>query len=134
MLMKRNVLHLLLFMLLLSISCAAEGQIKEAFTGKWYFECPAAPEGFNTGIIDIHKDSIFTAYPGISYRFPSTWIKAFADSINYNVDINGENVLFTLHMESSDKLRGKAATEYGESPMILTRRPDQKVDSLKLKK
>lgn len=106
----------------LMFSNRAEAQIKKEIIGSWNFKCPYAPEGFDSGIIDIQKDSVFTTFVSITYKFPSTWIKVRKDSLLYNVNINGDDVLYSLKLENKDTINGKAKTSYGESPLILSKK------------
>jgi hypothetical protein len=126
--MKSKILQLFIIAtIFLTGSLSAKAQIKKFCIGKWDFECPSAPEGFNSGIIDIHKDSVFTTFVSATYKFPSIWVKVNNDSLNYKVDINGEEVLYSLKVENKDTLNGKAVTNYGESPLTLTKKTDQEL-------
>lgn len=121
--MKSSVLQLFIFIsIILPLSNPAGAQINKEIIGKWNFKCPSAPEGFDSGIIDINKDSVFTTFVSITYKFPSTWIKVKKDSLTYNVNINGEDVLYYLKLENKDTINGKAVTSYGQSSLSLTKR------------
>jgi hypothetical protein len=121
--MKYNVLHLFIIIsLLMSISFRAEAQIKNEIIGNWNFECPYAPAIFNSGVIYIHNDSVFTAFTSIIYKFPSVWVRERADSLFFNIDINGDDQLYVVKIENRDSLNGVAVTSYGASPLILRRK------------
>lgn len=121
--MKLKALQfILLASFVFSFSKSSLAQINKSITGIWDFQCPFAPEGFNTGTIDIRKDSVFTTFISSTYKFPSQWVKIEFDSLLYNVDINGEEVLYSLKVENKDTLNGKASTSYGVSSLILTRK------------
>ena len=132
--MKSKVLQLVLIItVILSESLPAEAQINGIFTGTWNFECSLAPEGFNTGMIDIQIDSIFTTYSSIKYRFPSIWVKIDGDTLNYIVEVKGENVLYRFYANGKDKLTGNAETPLGPSPLFLTKKEENKQESSKIK-
>ena len=132
--MKSKVLQLVLIItVILSESLPAEAQINGIFTGTWNFECSLAPEGFNTGMIDIQIDSIFTTYSSIKYRFPSIWVKIDGDTLNYIVEVKGENVLYRFYANGQDKLKGNAETPLGPSPLILTKKEENKQENLQIK-
>jgi hypothetical protein len=105
-------------------SHSANSQISGTSVGTWNFKCTYAPAGFDTGIIDIHKDSVFTTFSGSTYKFPSLWVKMKKDTLAYNVDINGDEVLYLLKLENRDTLNGKAVSGNGVSPLILTKNPN----------
>jgi hypothetical protein len=51
--MKLKTLHFLLAaFMFLSFSKPSIAQINKSITGIWNFQCPFAPEGFNSGYID----------------------------------------------------------------------------------
>jgi hypothetical protein len=126
--MKLNTLHLfLLAFLFLAISKPVLAQVNKSIIGVWNFQCPSAPEGFNSGNIDIGKDSVFTTFISSTYKFPSLWVKTKKDSLIYKVDINGEEVLYSLKVEKKDTLNGKASTSYGVSSLILIRKPNSEL-------
>jgi hypothetical protein len=132
--MKSKVLQLVLIItVILSESLPAEAQIKRIFTGTWNFECSLAPEGFNTGTIDIQIDSIFTTYSSIKYRFPSIWVKIDGDTLNYIVEVKGENVLYRFYANGQDKLKGNAETPLGPSPLFLTKKEESRLENLQIK-
>jgi hypothetical protein len=121
--MKLKTLHFFLgAFMFLAISKPALAQVNKSIIGVWNFQCPSAPEGFNSGNIDIRKDSVFTTFISSTYKFPSLWAKTKNDSLIYNVDINGEEVLYSLKIEKNDTLNGYASTSYGVSSLILTRK------------
>lgn len=123
--MKRIVFKLIIiFTVLFTISWKLDAQINETFIGKWRFECLLAPAGFNEGIIEIEKDSVFAQYAGRDYRFSSVWVKMKNDTLIFKVDINGERVVCRLQAVEENKLAGIADTMEDESPLILTKKED----------
>jgi hypothetical protein len=122
--MKRTVLNLIIIVVLFAISWKLDAQIKDPFIGKWSFECLLAPAGFNEGLIEIQKDSVFTRYSGRDYRFSSSRVRMADDTLVFNVDINGELVVCRLLAVKENKLTGKAGNKEDESPLILTKKED----------
>jgi hypothetical protein len=119
---SKDLQFFILASILLLFSKTVDAQDNKVIIGTWKFQCPYAPEGFNTGIIDIHKDSVFTTFSSVKYKFPSMWVKNEKDTLSYNVDINGEQVLFSLRIENNDTLYGKARNVMGEGPITLIRK------------
>jgi|WetSurMetagenome_2_1015567.scaffolds.fasta_scaffold434854_1 hypothetical protein len=121
--MKRIFLNLIILVTLsFAISLKLDAQIKEAFIGKWSFECLLVPAGFNEGLIEIRKDSVFVQYSGRDYRFSSNWIRMENDTLTFKIDINGDIVVCRLMAVAENKLKGIAGTIEDESPLILTKK------------
>jgi hypothetical protein len=121
--MKNKALHFFLFIsFYLLMSFRSEAQIKNEIIGNWNFECPRAPAIFDSGVIYIHNDSVFTSFASITYKFPSVWVKVKADSLFYDININGDDQLYVVKIENKDSLNGVAVTSYGASPLILTKK------------
>jgi hypothetical protein len=130
--MKNKFLQMLLLVFaLLSVSACVQAQIEKTFVGEWNFECPGAPDGFNTGIIEIKKDTVFTQYSSFTYKFPSTWVKISNDTLIYPTDVNGELVISRLVAKTFENLTGTAGTLDGLSSLILTRRTETLSESRK---
>jgi hypothetical protein len=123
--MKYKVLHItLIISIFMSISLCAKAQIRSEILGKWSFECPHAPAIFDSGVIYIQSDSVFTTFTSITYKFPSIWVQEKADTLFYNININGDDQLYVVKIENKDSLDGLAVTSYGASPLILKRKSD----------
>lgn len=121
--MKSKILRLFLVISVLLIgSLSTNAQIKKAHIGNWSFDAPTAPEGYTFGIVEFKKDSVFTTF--MNSEYPSTLIKAKKDSIIYEVNIDGEIVLFSLKINKKLKGTGNAVWSYGETIIILTKKED----------
>jgi hypothetical protein len=121
--MKKIILYLIIIVTLsFAMSWKLEAQINEAFIGKWSFKCLLIPAGFNEGLIEIQRDSVFAQYAGRDYRFSSSWVKMEKDTLNFSIDINGEKVVCRLMAVEENKLTGIAGTIEDESTLILTKK------------
>jgi hypothetical protein len=118
--MKNIYLSLFCFFLILTTgSLTANAQIKNYCVGEWNFRCPDISEGFDTGIIKITNDSVYTEYPSLKYTFSSNWIKLTNDTLCFNVEINGQSVACTIKFEDKNILSGYLVTNCGTFPLIL---------------
>jgi hypothetical protein len=121
--MKKIVLNLIIIVTLsFAVSWKLDAQINETFIGKWSFECLLAPAGFNEGLIEIQRDSVFTEYSGRDYWFSSGRVKMEKDTLIFKVDINGESVVCRLFAAEENKLTGTAFTMDDKSALILTKK------------
>ena len=123
--MKKIILNLIIIVTLsFAISWKLDAQINEAFIGNWSFECLLVPAGFNEGLIEIRKDSVFAQYSGRDYRFSSIHVKMENDTLIFNIDVNGETVVCRLLAVEENKLTGIAGTIEDESTLILTKKDE----------
>jgi hypothetical protein len=99
-------------------------QQKVSFSGDWNFEAPAAPEGYNRGVVTFEKDSSFIIFSDGYYVYPSNWLEVKGDSILYESDIDGMIVLFSLKIDEKTKISGNAVWYDGESSLNLTKKED----------
>jgi hypothetical protein len=121
--MKRKIIQsLLAVFLFLSGSLSVNGQVKKDYQGKWNFEAPSAPDGYTFGTMEIKKDSVFTAFTDGNYRFPSNLIKVTKDSLSFQANINGTDVLFSLKTDDKNKISGRAVWSDGETQLMLTKK------------
>ena len=91
--------------------------------GSWNTEAPNAPPGFNTSIMKITQDSVFTTFAGESVIYNSTSMNFKNDTLSFV--ISGLDVLCTLKPENGTKMAGNAVWAGGESPLFLTKITDQ---------
>jgi hypothetical protein len=123
--MKKIILPLLF--LLFSISSGSAQTIKESNNplGKWKFEAPFAPEGYNSGSIDIsfaeNKYSTAISLTGTDYVITGDKTKVVNDTVTFVVLIDGNEIAISLKQESSVKMTGKAVYSEGEIPLTLSR-------------
>jgi hypothetical protein len=118
---------ILLFPLILLVyfigSNSVNAQTINDLCGEWNAEAPQAPSGFNTSIMAITQDSVFTTFTGESYPYGSISMSFNNDTLSF--EIGGLNVLCTLKVEDKTRLSGNAVWEGGESKLILTRKEDE---------
>ena len=124
--MKTKTLLLITF-----VACMAQltafTQTGNDLLGNWNADAPNAPTGFNTSIMRITEDSVFTTFTGENYAYTSTLIKLSQDTLIF--EINGLDVTCTLRVENKTKLIGNAVWEGGESPLMLTKNePEEFID------
>ena len=111
-------------MFFLSGTLSLDAQIKKTCQGKWNFEAPTAPEGYNTGVITFKADSSVMEFIGGYYIYPSSRLKAKGDSIIYTTYVDGETVLFSLKIIDKSNITGDAVWSTGQSEMILTKKEE----------
>ena len=120
--MKRNLLKALLILLLvIGGTHTTDAQIPEKFIGSWEFNAPTAGSGFETGIMEIKKDSVITTFTVVLYKIPSFWVKYESDTLKFNFDVEGESVYCYCTAEDASNLKGYAEWSLGETILILTR-------------
>jgi hypothetical protein len=118
--MKNIYLSLFCCLLILTIgSLTANGQIKNDCLGEWNFRCPDALDGFDTGIIRITNDSVYTEYPGLRHSFSSKRAEYINDTIRFYVEINGQQIICEIKLEDGNILSGSLVTNYCSFPIIL---------------
>ncbi len=116
---------LIIVSILLITSLQVNSQVKKSYVGKWDFEAPTAPQGYNYGIIEIKNDSAHMVFSGSTYRFPSVWTRFTKDSVNYKTIIDGTDVLFSLKVENDSNIGGTAVWSDGETRMVLKKKTKQ---------
>jgi hypothetical protein len=93
--------------------------------GKWLFEAPYAPEGYNSGALEValadDKLSGNMSFLGVDYQFPAESIKFSNDTLTFSIFVNGEDVSIMIKFEEPDKMSGKAVYSGGEVPLGLVR-------------
>jgi hypothetical protein len=93
--------------------------------GKWKFEAPYAPEGYNTGTIEIsfaeNKYSTAISLSGADFIIPGDKTKLENDTLSFSVMIDTEEVVVKLKAENETKMTGKAVYSEGEIPLTLTK-------------
>lgn len=105
--MKNIKLNLFCFIVILSSgSLTAEGQIKSSCIGEWNIRCPDITEGFDSGILKIGPDSVYSEYPGFRHSFTSRRVEVRNDTLYFNVDIMGQPGICKVKSENSDILNG----------------------------
>ena len=129
--MKTRILTLLIISLFaVCVVSAQTDSRKNNPVGKWKFEAPYAPEGYNLGTIDIaaaqDKYSTTITFAGSDYKIPGENTKIEKDSVAFVVYLEGDNIAISLKAENDTKMTGKAVYSQGEIPLTLTREPEKK--------
>jgi len=113
--------------------CAVSAQTtpkKANPVGKWKFEAPYAPEGYNSGIIEFslaeNKYSTFILMPGSDYKIPGEQTKVENDTVSFFILLDGAQISINLKTESDVKMTGVAVAPDGEIPLTLTKEEPQK--------
>lgn len=115
----------MLLLFSVSIISAQSSKDKSSPVGKWKFEAPYAPEGYNSGIIDIafagDKYSTSISFTGGDYKIQGDKTKVEKDSLTFVVLVEGNEVVISLKTENDTKMSGKAVYFEGEIPLTLTK-------------
>jgi len=124
--MKKGIFTYL--MISLFSFCAVSAQTTPKMgnpVGKWKFEAPYAPEGYNTGSIEIsfaeNKYSTVISMTGSDYSIPGDKTKVENDTVSFVVLLEGNEIAISLKAESDIKMTGKAVYFEGEIPLTLTK-------------
>jgi len=108
------------------LSVAAQNPASKSNTvGKWKFDAPYAPEGYNSGLIEVsfaeNKYSALISFTGSDYKIAGEKVKVENDTVNFTVYIEGNDIAIKLKMDGDAKMAGKAVYVEGEIPLTLTR-------------
>ena len=122
----KKIITLILFSLF-SISLLPAQTVTQSVNpvGKWKFEAPAAPEGYNTGSIIIsfaeNKYSSAVSMTGSDYVIPGDKTKVENGTVSFILLLDGTEITINLKAESSTKMTGTALAPDGEIPLTLTK-------------
>ncbi|MCU0456413.1 MAG: hypothetical protein MUE74_08940 [Bacteroidales bacterium] len=125
--MKKSLLLSALFISVFCLISSAQTQAnqKKDPVGKWKFDVPAAPEGYQTGTIVIGlaegKHNAGIIFSNFDYKFPGERVKCSNDSVSFAVNLEGQYVEIKLKMETSTKMTGAAISPDGPIPVVLTK-------------
>ena len=109
----------------ISLCGSVAAQDVESFTGKWDFTTVTGAVGYETGVMDIKKESVTTTFTGITDLYPSEWARFEADTFKFNFDVDGDLVRCYLTVKDRSNLVGYAKWETGESVVNLTRKKEK---------
>ena len=128
--MKRIIPFILTILICIPAITANGQQTKKDPVGNWKFESPYAPEGYNTGTIQVgYTDNKLTAtigFPGSDYKIPGEKVRFENDQLFFTVYIEGADINIVLKMESNTKMSGSASTPDGQLPVELAREEAKK--------
>ncbi len=120
--MKSKPLQIILAIGILTIfSYSAGAQIPEAYHGKWRWNAPTIDLQYANGSMEIKKDSIYVFYDGMAEKFPSYNVYCKEDSVSWNYQFYGAEVLAAMNFESPDKAKGYGVNMLGKFPFDLFR-------------
>jgi len=126
--MKSKILVFVLLSLMSIGTVVAQNNTKKSSpVGKWTFDAPYAPEGYNTGIIVVGlQDNKFTttmSFGAGDYKLPGEQVKAVKDSVLFSIFLEGQDIKVFLKLDGDSKMTGKAVYSEGEVPLTLSRVP-----------
>jgi len=129
--MKKIIFTFLMFSLFALCGVQAQtGSPVISPVGKWKFEAPAAPEGYNTGNIIISlaesKYSSAVSMTGSDYVIPGDKTKVENGTVSFVLLLDGTEIAINLKTESNTKMTGTALGPDGEIPLTLTKELTQK--------
>lgn len=123
--MKNRIVTLLIFLFFSCMVSAQTDSEKADPVGKWKFEAPYAPEGYNTGIIEFsvaeNKYSASISFEESGYTISGEKTKVEKDTVTFMVVVEGNEVTINLKAEDAKKMTGKAVYFEGEIPLTLTK-------------
>jgi hypothetical protein len=123
--MKKTIPLILLLLFSISLVSAQTVKVKTSPVGRWKFEAPSAPEGYNSGSISIsfaeNKYSTAVSLTGSDYAIPGDKTKVENDSVTFTVLLEGTEIAISLKAENRIKMTGKAVYVDGEIPLTLTK-------------
>ena len=124
--MKKIIFNYLMVSLFACCAVSAQtGSAKNNPVGKWKFEAPSAPEGYNSGSISIsfseNKYSTMISLTGSDNAIPVDTTKFENDTISFILLLDGNVVSISLKAETDTKMTGKAVYSEGEIPLTLTK-------------
>jgi hypothetical protein len=119
----------ILFITLISISISLSAQqgpgSKTDPAGTWRFTAPYAPEGYQSGTINIamaeQKYTASMAFTGVEYNFTGSNVKLEKDVLTFSISVESESVFVTLKQEEPIKMTGTAVYSGGSVPLTLTK-------------
>ena len=113
--------NLIPIVFLIVLCGALQAQNNEKIYGAWDFTTETGEVEYETGVMDISKESVMTTFTDNSYKYPSDWLKFVNDTLKFNFDVDGTMVECYLVLKDKSHLIGYAEWETGETVMNLTR-------------
>ena len=111
---------LLLFALTILLCSSISAQIPDKFTGNWDYTGPDCPYGYDSGLIIIQKDTVFTTYTDDYTTYHSDLVKLESDMLIYNMYV-GVDIEVNLYLLDESTLKGNAIWSGGECTVTLVR-------------
>jgi hypothetical protein len=121
--MKKTIPFILLFIMFSSALSAQTVKLKHDPIGKWTFDAPYAPYGYNTGTSDIgFNDTTYTVsmtFTEMGYSFTGDNVKARNDSLFFDMWIEGTPINISLAIEDDTLIKGVADYFEGAVPFTM---------------
>lgn len=93
--------------------------------GKWEFNVPDAPYGYNNGKfeVDIVDDSytVSITFEGMEYKFEAEMVFFDKDKFSFNLYLEGEDIQMDFTFTEKDLMSGNASYSEGELLMSAKR-------------
>ena len=115
---------LLTIVFLIAICGALHAQDNEKFFGSWDFTTETGAEGYETGVMEISKESVMTTFTDNTNKYPSERVKYEGDTLKFDVYVDGTMVACYLLVKDDSHLTGFAVWDSGETVMNLTRQKE----------
>jgi len=106
-----------------ALTFTLNAQTPKEFIGTWDQNAPDASE-YETAKVVIEKQSISTSFTNGSHNIAEQ-VKYESDTLNFNMDVDGEFVKCYLIVKDKNNLKGYATWSSGESDLFLTRTKDE---------
>ena len=124
--MKNRIIALTLVAFLYCLTVSGQSAPKKSNpVGSWKFEAPYAPEGYQSGMIEVgftdKQYSTSMMFTGNEFKLPGEKVKFENDSLFFNIYVEGQDISVSLKLESPTKMVGKAVYSEGEVPLTLTK-------------
>jgi len=93
--------------------------------GSWKFDAPYAPEGYNSGTIEVanagQKHTATMQFEGSDIKLPGEKVTVENGNLSFSILVQDQDVKVSLKIESNSKMSGKAVYSEGEVPLTLTK-------------
>lgn len=123
--MKRLISLIVTILLSVTFITASGQQAKKDPAGTWKFEAPYAPEGYNTGTIQVgmteNKMTATIGLTGSDYKIPGEKVRFENEQLLFSVYLEGAEISIVMKMESNTKMTGYANTPDGQIPISLVK-------------
>lgn len=121
--MKKILPIILFFVMFSSVISAQSVKLKHDPVGKWTFNAPYAPYGYNTGTSDIgSNDTTYTVsmtFTEIGYSFKGENVRVRNDSLLFEMWVEGTPINISLAIEDDTLIKGVADYFEGAVPFTM---------------
>jgi hypothetical protein len=124
--MIKKIIFMILCISFFVVSASAQKQ-KNDPAGIWKFEAAYAPEGFNTGTLNVvFRNKAYSAsmmFEGSDYNVTAEKVRFEKDLLNYSIFIEGQEVVVQMKFLDPLKMSGRAVYSEGEVQLTMTKVP-----------